>query len=139
MTRFFQDNKGKISFLTNKIIEDIICIHWLDTESISETPDLIWLKTKGQEYWLRFFIDAGCVFGAKYNLAEFRDVYSEDLEDSYSYSFCHGYCLFDTVIISANVNSINTDGVKLSLLLKCDRIIEIYSNNLDEPTNIVLK
>ncbi len=142
---FFQDNQGTISFLENQKIENIICIHWLQDKAVKEYLDLIWIQVKNNNYWLRFFLDVGLCFGEKYSLPEFKDVYLEDIDNAYIYSFSDRNGLNDLTIISAEVNSLNSsefiniNGVKLSLFLSNNQIIEFCSNSLDVQNYISLK
>lgn len=132
--RFFQDNQNEITFLKNKKIENIFCVYWLNNKAVkSNVLDVIWIKLKDNNYWLRFFFDAGLCFGEKYSLSKFKDVYLEDIDNAHIYSFGDRYLLKDSVITSAKVEPVKTDefininGVKLSFTLGSKQIIDIYS------------
>lgn len=130
--RFFQDDSGTIDCLCGETIENIICVNWIDNNTKEENLFVLWLKIKYQDFWLRFFIDANCCFGEKYNLSEFRDIYTEDLEDNSSYNLSDRYYLHDRTIVLAEVNMINNkSGVKLSFYLDNNQTISMSCDTFD--------
>lgn len=113
MTRIFQDTEGEITELLDLSIEQIICIDGIDRNNVFTNIFLIWLKVEQEESWYRIFLDAGGGFCSVSDSSEFKEYYTEDIdncEDCPIYQIENRFSLQGLTMVSALVYPYNIFG-----------------------------
>ncbi len=139
MGRFLQDFAAEIDFLSGCTIEKLWCVYWKNPDMTQHELQVLWLKVKENDYWLRFFLDAGACFGAKYHVSKFEEEWQEDLEDEEDFVCDYGkqHNLVGKIIISASVQPIGSQGgIKLSFLLEECKRLNFWADCCDGEANI---
>ena len=116
-TRRFYDNR----FSVRLTIEEILCVYWKNLDLDRRELSILWLKVKENDFWLRFFLDAGTCFGSSHHVSEFEKTWQEETEDESDLVYKYGrkYELIGNTIVSASVQPTHSQGgIKLSFVLE---------------------
>ena len=132
MKRLFQDNRGNISEIADRKVDQLICIDGKKFERNILEILVVWLKLQDEQCWHRFFIDAGCCFWDVYN--SYQKTYHEDIIECLVYDFSDR--VKTLTINSAIVYPINNSGVKLEIVLENKYQIIVLSEDIESETNL---
>ena len=134
-TRRFYDNR----FSVRLTIEEILCVYWKNLDLDRRELSILWLKVKENDFWLRFFLDAGTFFGSSHHVSEFGKTWQEDTEDKSDlvYEYGRKYELVGNKIVSASIQpTYGQEGIKLSFILKKSKSLNAWADYFDREANI---